>query len=298
MYTAYWGLAEKPFENTPDPRFLYYSQQHEEAMARMLYVVREKKGAALLTGEYGCGKTLLSRVLKNELQQENKYQSIYIIDPRLLGLEFIQEVVYQLSGSSVPQSKIDLFHSIYKLLYANYSAGKHTVLVIDEAQAIKSKRVFEELRLLVNFQLENAFLMTVILLGSPELKSAVTNLPQLLQRMAVRYHLNSLNEKETKEYVMHRLKVAGATRQICTEDAYHEIYLSACGVPRRINNVCDLALLIGLSSSLKVVDRKTIREINDDIEIPMFEEANIYRAPSNAPQAEPQAAQNLPGVPG
>jgi type II secretory pathway predicted ATPase ExeA len=116
MYTQYWGLSEKPFENTPDPKFIYYSRQHEEAMARMLYVVREKKGAALLTGEYGCGKTLLSRVLKQELEQD-KYQSAYILDPRLLGLEFIQEVVFQLSGNTVPQKKIALFHSINKLLH-------------------------------------------------------------------------------------------------------------------------------------------------------------------------------------
>jgi general secretion pathway protein A len=161
-------------------------------MARMLYVVRERKGAALLTGEYGCGKTLLSRVLKQELQQENKYQSAYILDPRLLGLEFIQEVVFQLSGNTVPQKKIALFHSINKLLHDNYNAGRHSVLVIDEAQAIKNKRVFEELRLLVNFQLDRAFLLTVIMLGSPDLKVAVSNLPQLLQRMAVCYHLNGL----------------------------------------------------------------------------------------------------------
>lgn len=283
MYTAYWGLTEKPFENTPDPKFLYYSHQHEEAMARMLYVVREKKGAALLTGEYGCGKTLLSRVLKNELQQENRYQSVYIMDPRLLGLEFIQEVIFQLSGDSVPKTKIALFHTMYKLLYANHAAGKHTILVIDEAQAIKNKRVFEELRLLVNFQLDNAFLLTVILLGSPELKVAVSKLPQLLQRMAVRYHLNGLNEAETKEYVMHRLKVAGATRQIFNEDAYHEVYLCAAGVPRRINNVCDLCLLIGCSNNLKSIDRKTVREVSEDIEIPETEEEGMHRSFSGAP---------------
>lgn len=268
MYAQYWGLAEKPFENTPDPKFLYYSRQHEEALSRMLYVVREKKGAALLTGEYGCGKTLLSRVLKQELQQENKYQSAYILDPRLLGLEFIQEVVYQLSGNPVPQTKIALFHSMNKLLHANYNAGKHSVLVIDEAQAIKNKRVFEELRLLVNFQLDNAFLLTVILLGSPELKLAVANLPQLLQRMAVRYHLNGLNENETKEYIVHRLKVAGAAKQIFTEDAYHQVYLSASGVPRRINNICDLALLVGFSNNLSVIDRKAVLDVSEDLEIP------------------------------
>jgi len=286
MYTTYWGLAEKPFENTPDPKFLYYSQQHEEAMARMLYIVREKKGAALLTGEYGCGKTLLSRVLKNELLQENKYQSVYIMDPRLLGLEFIQEVVYQLSGNSAPQSKIELFHSMYKLLYANHGTGRHTVLVIDEAQAIRNMEVFEELRLLVNFQLDNAFLLTVILLGSPELRTAVASLPQLLQRMAVRYHLNGLNEWETKEYVIHRLKVAGATQQIFTEDAYHEIYLSSAGVPRRINNICDLALLVGFSNNLESIDRAAVREINEDMDIPLTDNGHLFRPSPDMPQKQ------------
>jgi general secretion pathway protein A len=252
----------------------------------MLYIVREKKGAALLTGEYGCGKTLLSRVLKNELLQENKYQSVYIMDPRLLGLEFIQEVVYQLSGNSAPQSKIELFHSMYKLLYANHSTGRHTVLVIDEAQAIRNKEVFEELRLLVNFQLDNAFLLTVILLGSPELRTAVASLPQLLQRMAVRYHLNGLNEWETKEYVIHRLKVAGATRQIFTEDAYHEIYLSSAGVPRRINNICDLALLVGFSNNLESIDRAAIREINEDMDIPVADSGHLFRSSPEIPQEQ------------
>jgi general secretion pathway protein A len=295
MYTTYWGLAEKPFENTPDPKFLYYSQQHEEAMARMLYVVREKKGAALLTGEYGCGKTLLSRVLKNELQQENKYQSVYIMDPRLLGLEFIQEVVYQLSGNSAPQLKIELFHSMYKLLYANHSNGRHTVLVIDEAQAIKNKDVFEELRLLVNFQLDNAFLLTVILLGSPELRTAVASLPQLLQRMAVRYHLNGLNEWETKEYVIHRLKVAGATRQIFTEDAYHEIYLASAGVPRHINNICDLALLVGFSNNLESIDRAAIREINEDMDIPVADSGHLFRPSPETPQEQAEDSRHRSG---
>jgi type II secretory pathway predicted ATPase ExeA len=296
MYINYWGLAEKPFENTPDPKFLYYSQQHEEAMARMLYVVREKKGAALLTGEYGCGKTLLSRVLKNELQQENKYQAVYIMDPRLLGLEFIQEIVYQLSGGPMPQTKIDLFHALYKLLYSNYGMGKHCVLVIDEAQAIKNRDIFEELRLLLNFQLDNAFLLTVILMGSPELKYAVASLPQLVQRMSVRYHLNGLNERETKEYIYHRLKVSGATKDIFTEDACHEIFLCSSGTPRRINTICDLALLVGFSNSLNTIDRKTVLEINDDMDLPVSEVEQIYHPPAGQPREKVVGAQNPPGL--
>ncbi len=269
MYEAYWGLKEKPFENTPDPRFLYYSQQHKEALARMLYVVREHKGAALITGEYGSGKTLLTRVLWQELQQEHLYQPVFILNPRLSGLEFIQEIVHQLGGEVVP-NKIDLFHGLHKILYSNHNIGKHSVIMIDEAQAIETKEIFEELRLLLNFQLDDAFLLTIILLGQPELNYAVGNLPQLSQRMAVRFHLKALNEQETKEYISHRLEVAGARRPFFEEAAFAEIYLCSGGIPRRINNICDLALLVGFGSSLTTVDKHAIAKISEDLETSDF----------------------------
>jgi len=266
MYTAYWQLREKPFENTPDPRFIYYSQQHKEALARLLYIVREHKGAALLTGEYGSGKTLLSRVLWQELQQEHLYQPVFILNPRLSGLELIQEIVHQLNGSEPLPNKIELFHSLHKILYANHNTGKHSVIMIDEAQAIQDNDIFEELRLLLNFQLDNAFLLTIILLGQPELSPVVANLPQLSQRMAVRYHLRALNEQETRAYIEHRLEVAQAKKPIFEEEAYREIYFYSTGLPRRINNICDLALLVAFGNSLKIIDKKTIVNISEDLE--------------------------------
>jgi len=283
MYETFWGLKEKPFENTPDPRFIYYSQQHKEAVARMLYVVREHKGAALLTGEYGSGKTLLSRVLWHELQQENKFQSVFILNPRLSGLEFIQEIVHQLGGHDILPTKIDLFHALHKLLYANYNAGKHTVIVIDEAQAIEDRNIFEEVRLLLNFQLDNAFLLTIILLGQPELKYSVMSLPQFMQRMAVRYHLKAFDERETQEYILHRLSVAGAQRQIFDEGALHEVYLCSQGIPRRINTICDLALLVGFGSNLALIDRDVIVKISQDLDSPDFDVKCM----------NPQASQNI-----
>jgi len=266
MYTPYWQLREKPFENTPDPKFIYYSQQHKEALARLLYIVREHKGAALLTGEYGSGKTLLSRVLWQELQQEHLYQPVFILNPRLSGLELIQEIVHQLNGTEPLPNKIELFHSLHKILYSNHSAGKHSVIMVDEAQAIQDNDIFEELRLLLNFQLDNAFLLTIILLGQPELSPVVANLPQLSQRMAVRYHLRALNEQETREYIEHRLEVAQAKKSIFDEEAYREIYFYSTGLPRRINNICDLALLVGFGNGLKTIDRKTIINISEDLE--------------------------------
>jgi len=289
MYEAYWGLKEKPFENTPDPRFFYYSQQHKEAVARMLYVVREHKGAALFTGDYGCGKTLLTRVLWNELQQENRYQSVFILNPRLSSLEFIQEIVHQLGGAdSSKENKIDLFHTLHKILYSNHTAGKHSVIIIDEAQAITNKDTFEEIRLLLNFQLDNAFLLTIILLGQPELKYTVMSLPQFMHRMAVRFHLKAFNETETREYIEHRLQVSGAGRILFEPDAYKEVHVCSGGIPRRINTVCDLALLVGFGNNLNLIDKQTITKINEDLESSDFD-VKYMDSKSNPPSV----AQNI-----
>jgi type II secretory pathway predicted ATPase ExeA len=267
MYKAFWGLKEKPFENTPDPRYIYYSQQHKEAISRLLYVVREHKGAALLTGEYGSGKTLLSRILSDELKHEKMYQSVFILNPRLSGLELLKEIVWQLTGTSASQNKVDLFHSLQEILYANHRTGRHTVIVVDEAQAIMSYDVFEELRLLLNFQLNNAFLLTLVLMGQPELKTKIFNMPQLGHRMAVRYHLNALDEPETKDYVIHRLEVAGGRDHIFTDDAYEGIYFFSTGIPRRINNICDLALLVGYGEGLKAIDRDTVAKVSEELDL-------------------------------
>lgn len=281
MYEEYWGLREKPFENTPDPHFTYYSQQHEEALARMMYAVRGRKGAALLTGEYGCGKTLLSRVLWNELQLEHLYQTVSILDPRLSGIELLQEIFYQLSGGSMPQTKIDLFHLLYKTLYHNHIKGKHTVVVIDEAQSIKRTEIFEELRLLLNFQLNDSFLLTIILMGSPELKVTLSSLPQFTQRMSVQYHIRELNASETGEYIKHRLQISGAARQIFSDEACKEIFLFSKGVPRRINTICDLSLLIGFGNGSSHIDREIILKVRNDMEF------HCMNADDNAPIQHP-----------
>ncbi len=293
MYESYWGLKEKPFENTPDPRFLYYSHQHKEAIARLLYVVRERKGAALITGEYGSGKTLLSRVLWHELQQEHKYLSSFILNPRLSGIEFLQEIVHQFSGSEFPQTKIDLFHALHKILYANYNQGKHSVIMIDEAQAIENEDIFEELRLLLNFQLDNAFLLTIILLGQPELKAAVMKLPQLSQRMSLRFHLGALNESETQDYIQHRLTVAGSAQPIFAPDALEAIYFYSSGIPRRINNICDLALLVGFGDAAAAIDKKIVIKVSDDLEIPAATPMHDKRAAAQ-PENEPVTFERKP----
>lgn len=267
MYEAYWKLKEKPFENTPDPRFIFFTQRHDEALSRMLYAMRERKGSALLTGEYGSGKTLLSRVFWKELQQEQKYQAAFILNPCLPAWELIKEIFHQLSGGqTIPAAKIDLFHSLHKLLYSNYEANKHSVIVIDEAQAINDEEIFEELRLLLNFQLNDSFLLTLILLGQPELKEKINKLPQFRQRIAIRYHLRALSQEMSLGYIQHRLKVAGAQNEIFLEETFESIYKFSSGIPRRINNICDMALLAGYSQGLPQINKEVIREVAEDLE--------------------------------
>jgi general secretion pathway protein A len=266
MYEKYWNLSEKPFENAPNPRFLYHSQRHEEALSRMLYAIRERKGGAVLTGEYGSGKTLLSRVILQELNDE-QYQSALIFNPKLSSFNFLKEIVYQL-GSDISSltNKIHVLHTLNEILYKNRRDNKNTVIVVDEAQAIGNKESFEELRLLLNFQLNDNFLLTLILLGQPELKGKIKDLPQLRQRLAIRFHLTALSMKETKEYIQHRLKVVGAQEPIFLEEALSEIYRFSAGIPRRINNICDMALLVSCGAKLDKIDRKIIREVAEDLE--------------------------------
>ena len=265
MYESYWKLREKPFENTPDPRFVYYSQKHEEAFSRLLYAVREKKGAALLTGEYGSGKTLLSRLLLKELSGE-QYKTALIFNPTLPPLKLLKEIICQLGGDASSFScESDLPHYFNQMLYRNRTENKNTVIVIDEAQAI-SLEGFEELRLLLNFQLNDAFLFTLILLGQPELKIKMNNLPQLRQRFSVRYHLKAIAREQTKEYVLHRLRVAGSQQDVFQEEAFLEIYRFSGGIPRRINNICDMSLLVGSAGEVSQIDEAIIKEVAEDLE--------------------------------
>lgn len=270
MYESYWHLTEKPFENTPDPRFIYLSPKHEEALSRLLYCINERKGAVLLTGEYGSGKTLLSRVLLNELASDD-YRIAFIFNPRLPAIDLLREIIYQLG--SAPDSSADktgLLHQLNEILYKNRNEDKRTVVVVDEAQAIPDANGLEELRLLLNFQLNDSFLLTLVLMGQPELKEKIAQLPQFRQRLAVHFHLTALSRLETKKYIEHRMAVAGGREDIFSPSAITEIYKYSAGIPRRINNICDLALLTACGKEVIRVSKKIAEDVGKDLgEIPL-----------------------------
>jgi general secretion pathway protein A len=262
MYIQHWHLYEKPFELTPDPKYVYYSKAHEDALLRLIYTVRDSKGAMLLTGGYGCGKTVLSRVFLNELIGAGKYEVALMTNPRYSAKELLVEIIYQLGGDRHDyKTKGELLHIFNEMIYRHLEEQKETVIVIDEAQAIEDLETFEELRLLLNFQQNNRFLLTLILIGQPELRARLKGLPQLKQRLVIDYHINPLDEKDCGQYIDHRLRVAGAQREIFDAAAKRLIFRNSGGIPRVVNGLADTALLVGYSENRKIVDEKLIQRV-------------------------------------
>ncbi|HUG44255.1 MAG TPA: AAA family ATPase [Acidobacteriota bacterium] len=260
MYLEYWGLSDKPFENTPDPRFLYPSEEHREGLDRLLYAVSGEKGCAMLSGEYGCGKTILVRTLISRLDLE-RYELALINYPIFDRENFLRELSHQFGQSVTGRTRVEWFRELSSFFYENLATGKNNVLVIDEAQIIEDPRVYEELRLLLNIQLEDRFLINVLLVGQPELRERIMLHPQLDQRIAVKFHLHRFDQPDSEGYVRHRLAVAGAQREVFTQEALYLIYRMTNGVPRRINNLADLCLLEGANKKAPKVTEEIIKYV-------------------------------------
>ena len=261
MYLEYWGLREKPFQNTSDPRFLCLSEQHEEALSRLKFTVDENKACALLTGVFGSGKTLLAQALLDSLRSD-QFTTAFIFNPQLNPVELLREIVYQLGvHDNVPEQKTDILHKLTDILNDHYAESRHTVIIVDEAHLIEDKNIFEELRLLLNFQKRDKFLLTLILVGQPELREKIVNLKAFDQRISMRFHLKGLKPDETRTYILHRLKVAGAIRDIFEEDTFQAIHESTGGIPRRINQISDLGLLMGAGMKSSTLTTAIVREV-------------------------------------
>src|SRR6266566_5419261 len=263
MYESYWELSEPPFDNSPNPKFFYLSPEHEEALVRLVYTVRHRKGCGMLTGEYGCGKTTLSRALIQRLEAE-RYEIGLLTNPSWTAIDFLREVLYQLGVETRETAKPELLHLLNDVFFRNFQGGRDTVIIVDEAQLIDDDAVFEELRLLLNFQTDERFLVTLLLIGSPELAAKVRRLKHLDQRIDTRYHLNTLDDAHSAAYIAHRLLMAGQSRPIFTEAAVKLIFDFTRGTPREINNICDIALLVGYSKKATTIDERIIAEVIKD----------------------------------
>jgi general secretion pathway protein A len=266
MYNEFWGLQESPFENTPNPKFLYHSKEHEEALFRLLYVVEQKKGAALLTGVFGCGKTVLGRALLAQLNR-NVYRIALINNPYLKSVELLRTIARQLGVTELSEklnemSSDTFLQRIEEVLVNNAQDGKETLIIIDEAHMIKEDDIFDQLRLLLNFQTEEKFLLTLVLMGQSELLEKVRKHKPFAQRIALGYHLAPFDIQDTKNYIEHRMKVAGAKNfRVFQADAVGSIFENSGGIPRRINQICDMCLLTAFNNQVSQIDAR----IADDV---------------------------------
>jgi general secretion pathway protein A len=261
MYTAWFGLNEKPFAITPDPRYLYLSARHAEALAHLVYGLGEAGGFIQLTGEVGTGKTT---TIRSVLARAPKNTDIaLIINPRMSPVEFVQTICEEL-GLGLPDSAEgnikELVDVLNRYLLKMHAAGRRVVLIVDEAQNL-SPEVLEQVRLLTNLETESQKLLQIILIGQPELREllARNELRQLAQRVTARYHLDPLSADETAGYVTHRLRVAGAGAEIFPSSALSEVHRLSGGIPRVINILCDRALLGAYTREQRQVSRRLLR---------------------------------------
>lgn len=267
MYYAYFGFASPPFSIAPDPRYLYLSQKHNEAIAHLNYgLLNQSGGFVLLTGEIGAGKTTVCRAVLDAQPEDCDVALIY--NPRLTIEEMLATICDELHiryprGTKTVKPFVE---RINKRLLESHADGRKTVLIIDEAQNLAND-VLEQLRLLTNLETNERKLLQIILLGQPELNArlAQQDMTQLAQRIIARYHLNNLTAEDVASYVQHRLSIAGVTRRLFPDTVIGRIYRRTKGNPRLINVVCDRALLGAYVQGLDVVDIETAESAMDEV---------------------------------
>jgi general secretion pathway protein A len=269
MYSEYFDLKEKAFGNTPDPRFLYPSRQHQEALARLEYAV-EERGIALITGEIGTGKTTLSRALIDSLGEQ--YKPVMILNPRLAPSRFLQTIARKFEISP-KHMKSDVVEQIHDKLFHYYENSITPIVIIDEAQLIPGKALFDEIRLLTNFQLDHTNLLSIILIGQPELARRLLHpaYGALNQRITIRFHLRPLNEEEIDNYLRYRWNAAGGN------DSYFpfstlsiaKIHAYSGGIPRLINSLATTCLIDALAKGVHQIDPIIVDQQAAEIGLPL-----------------------------
>ena len=253
MYLEYWQLKERPFQNLFDPKYLFYSRVHEEALVRLLYTVSEAKGLMFFTGAGGVGKTFITKVFSQELQKKG-YRVTYISSPDLSPLEFLQQVNAELGLPYRGSSKVELLMELRKFSREAVQNKSGLVILVDEVQLIHNDMTLEEIRLLLDHEAGGEYLANIVLVGEEERCLTLRRVPQLERRIAVHYNLLPLTIEETGAYLAHRLAVAGRADPIFQPEAVAEIYAVTRGIPLEINQLSDLSLFVACGANAKAVD--------------------------------------------
>jgi general secretion pathway protein A len=268
-YLAYWKLKDKPFEGNPNIKFFFVSHEHGEALARLRYMIRDRNmGIGVLTGEIGCGKTITRFVLEKMLETTS-FEVVSLENSDLPFIYLLAEFLDQIEAGSVNLSQLSKYELMFRFKKTVrdriVNQGKHLVIFLDEAQQMDLKTL-DELKNLTNLTSKSGNYLTIILVGQPELRDILHGMPQVDQRVSMRFHLNFLSRKEVKGYVEHRLSAAGhPTCKIFDKEAINLIYIESKGIPRRINRICKLALDHGYSLQLPKIGKNIITSINKDL---------------------------------
>lgn len=290
-YCELFGLNEPPFRLTPDPQFLYASKQHARAKAYMESSIWLADGFVVITGEIGSGKTTLIESFLEELP-ENVILA-HVNQTQLSPVEFLQALLVEFGFEPFKKRKVELLSMLKEFMIEQYSAGKTLLLVIDEAQNL-SRRVLEELRMLAGIEAQKEKLLRAILAGQPELAMVLEQkrLEQLKQRIRLQFHLGTLSKRETREYIEHRLEVAGANgRTIVDDNAFDTIFTYSGGVPRLINTLCDTAMLCGFAEEKNMIDKDLILTAAEELQWqPYVARYAEGKQPEQTPQPLPEAA--------
>jgi general secretion pathway protein A len=267
MYKSYYGFCEMPFNITPDPKFLYLSPTHQEALHHLKFGVEQRKGFIVVVGEVGCGKTTLCRRFLNELDPA-RFDTALILNPRITENQMLRAILQELGEETTADNPHDLVLQMNRVLLSRIAAGRDIVLIIDEAQNL-SFEVLEQVRLLSNLETDQQKLLQIVLMGQPELKAILRRpeLRQLRQRILVHCELSPLNPFELAHYVNHRMSTAGWNgRPVFTSSAMRKIHRFSKGIPRVVNNLCDKSLLSAYIRESDEIDYWDVRRAAKDLQ--------------------------------
>jgi general secretion pathway protein A len=257
---AYWGLRETAFENAPNPRFLWLSPAHSDALVRLSYALRQRRGCAVLTGEPGCGKTLLTRAVVQRLEP-SRYEVGLLTNPHGGRVDLLREVLYELGVETGETDRAELQHQLHDLIARNFQEGRETVLIVDDAQQADDPEWFEELSALLNIQTNERALVTILLAGTPDLIPKVHAVRHLDRRVSIRCQVEPLTEEQTAQYLRYRLNVAGCRDEIFTPDAVVAIHQASQGIPRQINDLSDSAMMWARLHQRRPVDGDVVQHV-------------------------------------
>jgi len=267
MYCQFYGFREKPFNVTSDPTFFFLSRQHKEALSHLLYGVSQRKGILVITGEIGTGKTTLCRFFLNQLTKSVK--TAFILNPHFSETQLLEAIAKDFGINVKYRSRLAFVWELNRFLLNQSESGNNVVLIIDEAQNLKPQAL-EQVRLLSNLETAKDKLIQIVLVGQPELNKRLNlyALRQLRQRIMVKYHIPPLEKNDVRNYIDHRLNIAGSAQKVqFSDEAIKIISDFSCGTPRLINIICDRALLAGFAAGNNIVDlniiNRCIEELNN-----------------------------------